>query len=463
MVNRTEKYNGPSYEFSIAPDRPYVPREGFYPKAKWQQSVAPHPNLYLPTLEPLPFEEAKKDLHELWTTIVNSRFGEMGHNDWGDLLRYYYHLDEVAFGINTENLFKSFIVPAIKKHCGESNKNQIATDNISYLLPLWNKKELLPFQLVEGELSRLIKEGGKLPDNIGAVFLDFPPNQQKKDFQFDVDQLIKFINNHPDVLFIIDQANLYFSEDRNSSIGNDLMFSDIYYKDYDSGKIRTHQKRLRDNNLCIVTNTTTKAVGLSGCAVAAGTKRAKELLGQESGHPAYFFNDESSINQARLSLLVESGKPGEPVASQEGFGRFHPAPSNKKDYDAITADEFREKTIENKEKLESHLKELFGDSVTCPELVVEGARIMINAKDLGFKKGQKLCDVLSVDPFSIATKPATVYASPKKEKEWARYVQMTIPWKEEMLNADLEAFNKLYQIHKTRVRFAKVMKRLISV
>jgi hypothetical protein len=422
------------YNFTPALDRLYISRKGFYPDAKYQLSVAPHPKIFIPT-----FLEGDVDLSRLWHTILSSRL-DLYKSASADKPYLEDYLQPVAFGPTTEQLFKKFIVPTIKKHCQETKKTKIAIDNVSYLLPLWNKKGFRPIQIIEGELSRLIKDGGRLQDDVGAVFLDYPPNQQKKDVQFDLNQLLAFIQNHSSVLFIIDQANLYF-ESPEKSIGNDLMFTDA--------------KKLQNDDLVLVTNTSTKALGLSGYAVVSGTSRAQNFLGKDFQVCKLFFKDKKSIDEAKQSLIVEVGLP---IVGIDNFGPV-PDPGNyfpgqyKKGYDAISANEFRKNTIQNKEKLRFYLQNLFGDSVNCPELIVEGARIAINAVKLGFNNAQELCNRLASKDFKIATKSAMVYVSPKKHEEWKQYVQMTAPWNEEIMAAVMNAFKTIHaQRHSTPLK-----------
>ena len=69
-------------------------------------------------------------------------------------------------------------------------------------------------KIIERNLHKLIKNyettGERLPETVGAVYLDFPANIMDSENKFTVSQLLNFIKDHPDVLFIIDQANLYF-------------------------------------------------------------------------------------------------------------------------------------------------------------------------------------------------------------------------------------------------------------
>ena len=432
------------YNFTPALDRPYIPRDGFYPGAKYQLSVAPHPKLFVPTLETI----GEKDIQTLWKEILDDRVQshnsarmELHISNKIPIVSDYDVLEPLAFGPTTEQLFKSHVVPTIKKHCDETKKTQVAIDDVSYLLPLWNKKELEPVQIIEGELSRLIKEGGKLPPNVGAVFLDFPPNQQKKDVQYNISELIEFMKDHPDVLFIIDQANLHFSA-HSINLNDDLMFDELILSNTHDNR----KNRLGDS-LVLVTNTTTKAFGISGCAVASGTNRVRKLLKQELGQPAMLFNNQEQVNDARKSLYLETPKAFN--FNSEQFLKL----------DAANAFTFRMRNFEYKKKLQLHLQKLFGGSVNCPELDVEGARILINAQELGFRTAQDLCDTLYRD-FFIATKPATVYASPKKQKEWSKYIQMTVPWNEEIMNAVSNAFEKIYQVKKTKLKLLGLIRKL---
>lgn len=411
-------------EFVPAPNRSYIPREGFYPDAKYQLSVAPHPGLNVPVLINMKGLPPVMQLQSNWQSLTTCRIYQEGYGPKKENGPKKYETDyelatlpEIAFAPNTEQLFKTVIVPAIKKHALDTGRKQLAVDYVSYLFPFWSRLELGDdVEIVEGELARLIKEGGSLPDAIGAVYLDFPPNQQKRDVAYDFNQLVRFIRRHPSVLFIVDQANLYFSLlDDNR---NDLMLRDRINPD----------NRLTDGDLVIVTNSTTKAMGKSACAVAAGTRPARELMIKMLGVqqlPVVVDFDEDSLLAARQSLLLET-------------------PTKYLYYDnkAVSAYEFRRTIDENRGRLTKHLESLFRADSTCPELVVGGARIILNAETLGFENAEALCEAL-YGRFSIATKPASVYASPRKANEFAKYVHMTIPWSEEIMDAVLTAFDQL--------------------
>lgn len=407
-------------DFIPAPDRPYIPREGFYPDARYQLSVAPHPDLSLPdltyiSLNDISLHEAASELSLKWWVLKSSRVaadvGAISPNLGPEMLPF------AAFAPNTEVLFKNTIVTAVKKHALKSGKKQLAVDCVSYLFPFWSREELGDdIEIVEGELARLIKEGGTLPDTIGMVYLDFPPNQQKRDIAYDFEQLVRFIRRHPSALFIVDQANLYFSGEFDSV--NDLMFTTQY-------RPPAKERLSGEDNLVIVTNSTTKAIGSSGCALAVATKPALDLLNNTlvSRLPVALGFDENSFMSARQVLELEIVRRGNERFSSSAY-------------------EFRQTIVRNRDRLIKHLEGLFGVASTSPELVVGGARIIINAESLGFENAEKLCEEL-YRRFSIATKPASVYASPTKAGEFGKYVHMTIPWNEEIMTAALVAFDQL--------------------
>ena len=411
-----EKYvQAPAVDFFPAPDRPYIPREGFFSDARYQLSVAPHPDLPLPDLTYISLNEAASELSLKWRVLSSSRVaadvGAVSPNLGPEMLPF------AAFAPTTEQLFKKVIVPGIKKHAVDTGKRQLAVDYVSYLFPFWSREELGDdVEIVEGELARLISEGGILSDTIGMVYLDFPPNQQKRDITYDFDQLVRFIIGHPSVLFIIDQANLYFSGGSDSA--NDLMFITQY-------KGPAKERLSGQDNLVIVTNSTTKAIGSSGCALAVATKLALDLLNNTmvSKLPIALGFDEDLFMSARQVLKLEIVDRGHEHFSSSAY-------------------EFRRTIARNKDRLTKHLEHLFGISSTSSDLVVNGARIILNAESIGFENAEKLCEAL-YEKFSIATKPALVYASPKKAGEFGKYVHMTIPWNEEIMTAVLSAFDQL--------------------
>lgn len=402
-------------DFFPAPERPYIPREGYYPDARYQLSVAPHPDLPLPDLPYISLNEAASELSLKWWVLGSSRVaadvGAVSPNLGPGKLPF------AAFAPTTEQLFKKVIVPGIKKYAVDTGKRQLAVDYVSYLFPFWSRQELGDdVEIVEGELARLIKEGGTLLDAIGMVYLDFPPNQQNRDIAYDFDQLVRFIRRHPLVLFIVDQANLYFSGGSDSP--DDLMFTTQY-----SGPAK--ERLSGEDNLVIVTNSTTKAIGSLGCALAVATKPALDFLNNTmvSKLPIAIDFDDDSFMSARQILELEIVKRGNEHFSSSAY-------------------EFRQTIVQNRDRLTKHLEHLFGVNSTSPELVVGGARIILNAESFGFENAEKLCDAL-YRRFSIATKPASVYASPKKAGEFGKYVHMTIPWNKEIMTAVLTAFDQL--------------------
>jgi len=66
----------------------------------------------------------------------------------------------------------------------------------------------------------------------------------------------------------------------------------------------------------------------------------------------------------------------------------------EKRFEDLPAYQFRRIIIRNGEKLTAYLQELFGESVTSPELIVGGARMIINAQALGFQDAKEMGDAL---------------------------------------------------------------------
>ncbi|MBI2611636.1 hypothetical protein HYW54_02705 [Candidatus Gottesmanbacteria bacterium] len=417
-----------STQFYPALPRKYIPRLGYYSldqiknkfplkyhPAKYQLSVAPHPKLHLPDINYIPLDEAVSELALKWRLLSSSRVAAdektLAPNLGPEMLPF------IAFAPTTEVLFKNTIVPAVKRHALESSKRQLAVDYVSYLFPFWSKKELGDdVDIVEGELSKLIQEGGTLPNDVGAVYLDYPPNQVSKQNAYSFEQLVKFINMHPSVLFIVDEANLYFSGVSDSA--NDLMFTTQY-------KEPAKERLTAENNLVIVTNSTTKAIGSSGCAVAVGTNPAMDLLNRTiaSKLPIVLGFDKDSFKSSRQVLELERIDKGTEYFSSNAY-------------------EFRQTIVQNREKLRTYLHGLFGNTSTSPDLIVSGARIILDATAFGFQNAGELCKALFRN-YSIATKPANVYASPKKAFEFGKYVHMTIPWNDEIMSAVSNAFQQL--------------------
>lgn len=400
--------------FVSARDRGYITREGFYPDAKYQLSVSPHPNLAIPELTYVPFEQSASKLDTMWQWLLRQRQIEEGIAT--DFSREYYPflyepLYPAVFAPTSERLFKEVMVPAIRTHCIESGRMNLAVEEAGYLFPFWSRNELSPIEIVEGPLQRYIQGGLRLPSNIGAIYLDFPST-----FNTTVSgiEVARFVKSNPGVLFVVDQANLYFSSYPGLSIDNDLML--------------TGEGRLTDDDLVLVTNTTTKAMGLSGSATAAATVKARKLLesvlvGQL---PLAVGFDEESFLRARQSLALET----QPELGDEGSPRD------------IAAFNYRRLIAQNRGRLTTHLQQRFGIDASSPELSTTGPHIFINAAVLGFGSGKQLCDAL-YQRFSIATKPASVYTDPQKYPEYEKYVYMAIPWNDEIMEAVQQALDKL--------------------
>lgn len=258
--------------FYPAPPRKYIRPEEYYgfdatSLEKWNSapydlSGAPLFDAALPNLDPVPLDKAADKLTDMWRYLVQSRSAQEGdvHLSQYDDVNYAWEpLPFIAFAKTTDDLFKKLMVPAVIRNCRELGKKSLAVDTLSYGLPSLSQEELAKegVDIVEGELASLITEGGELPDHIGAVYLDFPSNLQKVENAYGFDQLITFVRKHPTVLFIIDQANLYFLDWNNK---NDL----LKLPSTTSGDLR-----LTDQERVFVTTTTSKALGNTGCAAAS--------------------------------------------------------------------------------------------------------------------------------------------------------------------------------------------------
>lgn len=437
LTRRIKEFPLSEITFRLARKRGYIPRDGFYPDSKFQFSVRPMGDYFydFSKIKPLiiPYEDpiaATDLLTKSWQTIQFYRLLEESH--YANFTDKNEILPPVAFAPTTERLFKEIIAPAIKKHCKNNNKPYLAVDNVSYLLPFWSQKELGSVKIVEGELSRLIKERGKLPDTVGAVFLEFPQNQQKKEFEYDKEDLVEFMKNNKGVLIIIDQANLNYAPIGKNNKRDFLLVKPII-KDLKGERIN-RTSNTEDDDLVIVTNTTTKSAGLVGCAIAVATKKARKLVLPDFSPPMLVGFDESSSLQAGIALAVEL----------EPAGTYFDAPSSFKR--ETLASKFRRKLREQRGFLINHLEFLFPGITDQDYVVVEGARLLINAERAGkkgrFPTAKKLCDYLHKE-FSIATKPASVYVSRRVKDRWDKYVQITIPTNDEGIHAIKRAFAKL--------------------
>lgn len=430
--------SSPEIQFRLAPPRGYIPREGyFYPRNKpeWDGSVAPR------------YELTDIDPNEVWdwTAESDDRFKDYLGRLWGGILetrqiieagneshrlpsyRGSGFLNFVAFAPTTEQLFRKFIAPEIKRKVEDHEdffheEAFIAVPAVSYLFPFWSQEELDPVRIVEGNLPKLIKKGGQMDRRVRAVYLDYPPNQLEADDFYTAEQLITFINQHRYVLFVVDQANLYYRSQGMNNTADLMLRNFLLY-----GHVRL------EGNV-IVTNTTTKS-GASGCAVAAATTDLSwSLRSRHIDLPSLIGFDDLSLRKRAISVLhLELPTDWIPAITSRST-------------DTILAFKHRQIIQKNRETVVSELEKLFpNQGVICPELVVEGARIIVNAKKVGFPSAQELCKFLYEK--DLGTKPASIYASPTVKKEWDKYLQITVPWNDGMLDAFINAFAKLKEIN----------------
>lgn len=401
-------------ELRPAAPRGYIERGGLYPKAKYNLSVSSHPELPLVDLPSVPLDQAARVLTGMWQNLVMQRQNEAGMVNFSRETRPFTY-DSLSFGAfapTTEQLFKEVAVPAIKEYCRWKGKSHLVVEEAGYLFPFWSQDELAPVEIMEGPLQRFISEGAQFPSSVGAVYLDFPSTVHTS---VTGSEVVRFIHNNPSVLFVIDQANLYFSDVR-KSIHDDLMLSG--------------EGKLTYRDLAIVTNTTTKAMGMAGSAVAAMTGVTRDLLEpavRTAQLPVAVGFDEESFLKARQLLAFET----QPQLGEIGSPREVPAFN------------YRMLIAQNRERLIAGLQEKFGAAASSPELSTAGPHIFINAVELGFESAQRLCDALAADEFSIATKPASIYTDSERHPEYNKYVYMAVPWNDEIMEAVLQAFEKL--------------------
>jgi len=399
-------------ELRPAKPRGYIERGGFYPNATYQLSVSPHPDLLLPDLKTVPLTQIAPVLERMWQNLIRQRQEEAGIVTYSrEVYPFPFEpLSPVVFAPTTERLFKEAAVPAIKEYCQWKGKDYLVVEEAGYLFPFWSQEELAPVEIMEGPLQEFIKENGKFPDTVGVVYLDFPSSVHTS---VTGSEVVKFIRNNPSVLFIVDQANLYFS-DMGASIRDDLML--------------VGEGKLTDNDLVLVTNTTTKAMGMAGSAVIAATDRAKDLLepALRNEFPQALGFDDKSFLLARQLLASET----QPELGDEGS------------VSEITAFNYRRLIAQNREKLKASLQEKFEEAALSPELHTAGPHIFINAGVFGFRNAQEMCDALS-ERFSIATKPVSVYTDSERHPQYNKYVYMAVPWNDEIMQAVLKAFEAL--------------------
>ena len=99
--------------FRIAQNRNIeIPRGGWI-KARYQLSVAPHPEHNLPKLDPIGIEYAATHLNILWGLLHRQRVHEESPSIKSFKEYEYESLSNLVFAPTTEELFKNAIAPVI--------------------------------------------------------------------------------------------------------------------------------------------------------------------------------------------------------------------------------------------------------------------------------------------------------------------------------------------------------------
>jgi hypothetical protein len=369
--------------------RPYIPAEikGFDPK--WDLSASPrYPIHLIDDITPVSINLLPDRISELVKKRAEM-YGVHRRSVRSRLLR------PAAIAPKSEILMKFAVAPLLQEKVKQSNDNALFVNDYGYPMPFW-PQTALGAPIKEYDFDTAIRNGEHLPQEISAVYLDYPRTYGKK--APPPEALKRFIINNPNVLFIIDQANTGFADNTQQFLSNAL--SELEF-----------QVELPDAAI-IVTNSTSKNIA-TGVAWAYVSDKAKGLVFEYSDKTKFFgFDDYLTINKA-LQVLDHEDQ----------------------------AQAWRLLLVQNRNILAAMLpaKALpFGEG-SNPHLIID-------ARVLGYADAKDMVKTFSagfpnegIPP--IAIKTCEPYADPEKYPEILNHVFISIP-------VDVEVMKALQQVLK---------------
>lgn len=374
-------------EFQVAMPRTFIPVEGLWPGL--QSDVGPKYDLsaglqgYI-----FPFQQ------EINYALSNGR----------DLAEALYASKEVvpgqtllAIADNNDDLYEKVLSPAINEFLKGKGASQILIPQIGYPIISWFA-EGLDGTIVEANFFELISSKASLPPEIGCVYIDCPGTFWGS--LYEPTKVFAWMNENPEVLFLVDQANLG------------------YFQDSQQGKLADLRCALPENNHnVVVTNTTTKA--FVGTRVAAWAWSSKDFA------HAY----------AQDTYLTYLPDPEKVALASNLFQREN----------LTKAQELRATIVAHREQLAELLEVKYGVGSVLHKAQSVNHSLILNATMFGFDFGTEMALAFAsgikpgAKPFGL--KPTDYYGDATKTPILEECVYIAIPLDGKVFNDLLYAFD----------------------
>lgn len=357
--------------------RPYIPRESrtYLPSAAYDLSAAPYMPIRLDL--PISYPISSSSLPSRVAELVRQRILSTATDRERRVEANPAFSEPMAIAPNSEILMESAIAPIVKRFTDTTGNNNLYVSSSGYPLPFW-LQEKLGTEIREFDFDGAIQRGEKLPEGIRTVYLDHPRTYGATRSTIELQQ---FIRANPDVLFIVDQANVGFAANPTDSEGTpqDLLL----------------RSSLPDS-LLITTNSTSKQIA-TGVAWMYASDQARGLISAQQETMIAGF-DEQSLQTAFRVLDQEQA-----------------------------ASEYRRQIVHNRHGLASLLPEEslpFGER-NLAHLIIDATRLgYANAAEMVtvFRRGDEERGVLP-----MAIKTCEPYADSVKHPEILNQVFVAIP------------------------------------
>ncbi|GEM_PF-6214275 len=405
MVEKFSIYNSNAELIIPAGHREWIPVEGLeFPKVDvWHNLSA---GIQVP-IEHLPYvglhEPNTGGIEALAHAVTEVRLHELQglSEDTCEMLNVYSgqwrerSADQTLFALapNNDTLYEKVIIPVINNVLKQQGLTQVLIPHVGYPIVSWFKEglEMAKNNLTEANYFNLIGQG-TLPPEIGAVYIDFPGTF----FSAAYDPILvrTWIEKNPEVLFIVDQANLGFNTGGDST---EALF--------DIGLIPP------DATNVIATYTTTKAFSVRAFAQAWSSKKFTQEFSPASSYHVVPMTDQTDI---ALNLL---------------------RPSN-----LMIAHTLKQQIITHREELKWRLQEVYGDEAVYNAHLTQGHALIINAPALGFTHGLALTAALAdgagrkdgIPAVPIAVKPTLYYGDTMRYPSLNDYIYLSVPFNGEV-------------------------------
>ncbi len=469
-------------DFQPAHDVEYIPVEGLAPRGKgWLdlsvsrvEDVSNHSHIAPGSLaserpEDLIFRGATSLLlvqSNLVGTVALNEALQKGHLE--EVI-----LPFVAFAPNTDSLQEQFLNPTIQLWAKKTGRKKVLID-VGYPLIRWYRSGLENAGLSiveptplgpserqnlrkvdeEGVWTRLqawIKQGKRLPDDIGICYLDYPSTVFGR--AYSRQELVDFIRNNPHVLFVIDETNLYFEKHLSKMIraarGAGLpaqylifphsefdyrYFSSLSYRAYEEYNSLGSPRKLGPTHvpkdaMVIVTHTTSKATGFRGCAFGQATERATTFLKEHGQNLPRFvgFRDTPALRGAAEALRIDSANKNSYWIEDYGnhiatvHGSFDRDDRYVKLLVAENRERFAEMLIQKVYGLERTIK---SEKKIFPFGYQHSPHIILDARELDFQNAEALQQYL--ESKKIMVKTLKYYGDLSQCPELANFIYISV-------------------------------------